>query len=199
MGDMMNDPMMSGLMAADEANPFKNMDSVIYFRDLPDSVIKDNPDLWKRVSMRIFANEKDKAFYTTIQFDFKHVGEIEYVSKNMDKVLEATKKNPLTSEMGGESSPTGMLTGITSYTLSGGELTRSSAPVQQGDEETQDLSMMKTFLSGATHRLNFELPAKVRKVTIPNAKINGKQVTVEASFLDLMEKKVTLDGIIKYK
>ncbi len=199
MGDMMKDPMMSGMMSADENNPFKNMDSVVYFKDLPDSVIKDNPDLWKRVSMHIFANEKDKAFYTTIRFDFKNVGEIEYVSKNIDKVLETTKKNPLTAEMGGGSSPTGMLTGITSYMLSGGELTRTSAQVKQGDEETQDLSMMKTFLGGASHKINFELPGKVRKVTIPNARIDGKKVTVEASFIDLLEKKVSLDGMIKYK
>jgi hypothetical protein len=58
---------------------------------------------------------------------------------------------------------------------------------------------MKSFLGGASHKINFEFPGKVRKVTIPNAKVNGKKVTVEASFADLMEKKVSLDGMIRYK
>jgi hypothetical protein len=83
--------------------------------------------------------------------------------------------------------------------LSGKELQRSSVAPESGEEGMEDLSMMKSFLGGASHKINFEFPGKVRKVTIPNAKVNGKKVTVEASFADLMEKKVSLDGAIKFK
>ena len=198
MGEMMNDPMLKGMMESDEKNEMKDMDSTVYFKDLPDSVIKDNPDLWSRVHMRIYNNAKEEAFFVKINFDFKKVDEIAYLSANLSKVMNATKANPLAGEEAGQGGPSGFLDEGLGYMLKGKELVRKTAD-KVNEEPGEDLEMLKTFLGGAEYKMNFELPGKVKKVTIPNARVDGKKVTVVTPFLEILEKKTKMDGSISYK
>ncbi len=200
MGEMMNDPMVKGLMEADEKNKGQNkdVDSTVYFRDLPDSVIKDNPDLWNRVHMRIYNSNKEEAFFVKIILDFKNVEEIAYLSANLSKVLDATKANPLVGEQPTAVAPTGFLSDGISYVLKGKELSRQTKSTTS-KETVEDIEMMKTFLGGAEYKMNFEMPGKVKKATFPDAKVDGKKVSVVIPFLEMMEKGASIDGMIRYK
>ncbi len=202
MSEMFENPLMKGAFEAgdDKENPMKDMDSVVYFKDMPDSLKGANPDVWDRTSVRIVINQKNEKFYTTIHCDYKNFEELAYVSENMDKMMNAAKNNPLSGgDLPTEASPTGLLGKGIKYKLNGKELIRSSAPSGQADESVDDMEMMKSFLAGAEYKANFTLPGKVKKVTIPGAKIDGKKVSVVVSMLDMMEKKLTMDGSIRFR
>jgi hypothetical protein len=199
MSGFFSDPMLKGLMASSEQKePMKNIDSMVYLKDMPDSLFADNPDLWKRVSLRILANQEKEQLFTTFFLDFKSVDEISYLAKNIDKVMSKAKAGPFDSEKSAEAPPTGFLTEGISYMLEGKELKRTTInpePKEGGD----DMEMMKAFLGSAKYHINMEMPGKVKSVTIPNAKVKGKKVTIEASLLEMMENKLVLDGLVKYK
>ncbi len=198
MSKMMSDPMLKGMMEADEKNEVKDMDSIVYFKDLPDSVTKDNPDLWSRVSMRIVNNSAKESFFVKINLDFKDVSEIGYLSANLNKVMDATMSNPLAGDQPSQGGPSGLIDEGLSYVLNGKELVRTSKPPNE-DVSNEDLDMLKNFMGDAEYRMNFELPGKVRKVTLPNAKVEGKKVVVVVPFLQMMEKKTDLGGSIRFK
>jgi hypothetical protein len=200
MSRLLADPMMKGLMeASEDKDKMKDMDSVIYFKDMPDSIKKDNPDLWNRVRMQIYSNAEKEKLYTKVYLDFKSVDEIGYLSKNLGKFMSNSKADPLAGEGGSIPSTSAFISENLQYLFSGKELTRVSGDTEMPADKKEDLEMMKTFLGDASYKLTYELPGKVKKVTIPNAKIDGKKVTSEASFMDLLEGKVSLDGSIKYK
>jgi hypothetical protein len=200
MSGLFKDPMLKGLMAAGEKKEeMKNIDSVIYFKDMPDSVIADNPDLWKRVSMKVLANEEKEQLLTTIYLDFKSVDEIGYVAKNMDKIMSSAKAGPFASEeKSSETAPAGFLTEGLTYMLNGKELKRVTANPEPKEGE-ENLEMLKSFMGSAKYVINLEMPGKVKKVTIPNAKVKGKNVTIQAPLIDMMDNKLLLDGSVKFK
>jgi hypothetical protein len=198
MGSLMNDPLLKSMMEGEDSKKMEDMDSTVYFKDLPDSLIKDNPDLWKRVTMRIFSNAKEEAFFLKVNFDFKNVEEIAYLSANLNKVMDASKANPLASDQASAGGSSGLLDDGLGYMLKGKELIRKTK--EKATEETsEDIEMLKTFMGDATYKLNFEMPGRVTKVTIPNAKVDGKKVTVVTPFLEILEKNTRMDGIVKYK
>ena len=200
MGEMMNDPMLKGLMETDEKNKEKNkdIDSTVQLGDLPDSLIAENPDLWKRTKMHIYSNSKEEAFFVKISLDFKNVSEIAYLSANINKVMEKAKANPLGEEQASSGGSPGLLNEGIGYVLNGKELVRKTS-TPQADEPTEDLEMMKSFLGSAEYKMNFEMPGKVKKATFPNAKVVGKKVSVVIPFLDILEKKANPDGMIGFK
>jgi hypothetical protein len=200
MSDMISNPMMKGLMeAGEEKDKMKDMDSVIYFKDMPDSIKKDNPDLWNRVRMQIYSNAEKEKLYTKVYLDFKSVDEIGYLAKNFEKVMSNAKAGPLAGDGASGSATPGFISEDLQYLFSGKELTRVSGDKKMPEDKKEDMEMMKTFLGDASYKLTYEIPGKVKKVTIPNAKTDGKKVTAEATFMDLLEGKVSLDGSIKFK
>ena len=54
------------------------------------------------------------------------------------------------------------------------------------------------FLGTAKYTTIYNLPNRVKKVKMANAKIDGNTVTVENSMLDIMEGKAKLDGQISF-
>ncbi|HSK14105.1 MAG TPA: hypothetical protein VK907_12885, partial [Phnomibacter sp.] len=200
MSGLLSDPMLKGMMEASEGdNKMQDADTTIFFRDLPDSVIQDNPDLWKRVNMRVVSRQKEEKLYTIIHLDFRSVDEIAYFSENFEKVSQKFQTSPMGGgELPNEKGPSGLFAEGLNYTLQGKQLTRetSTAPNKETDE---NFEMMKMFMGEATYRVKFTLPEKVERTTITNAVVDGNRVTVSASMVDLMDGKPLLDGSIWFK
>jgi hypothetical protein len=76
MSGLFKNTMLKGLMEGESNEALKDMDSVVYFKNFPDSLISDNPDLWKRVHMKVFSNAGKELLYTSIHLDFKSLDEI---------------------------------------------------------------------------------------------------------------------------
>lgn len=200
MSGLIKDPMMKGMLEGDKEGALKDADSVIYFRDLPDSVIRDNPDLWKRAYMRIVTNAEKELFYTSVHLDFKSVDEISYLSENLDKVMGSTKTNSsLSGGLMDEGASSGFMVKGLKYTFSGKELVRESAKNSMKEEDAGNMEIFKSFMAEADYQINYTLPGKVTVVTMPNHTIDGKVVRVKASMMDLMENKVNLNGSIRFR
>ena len=200
MSGLLKDPMMKGLMAGESDEALKDMDSVVYFKNFPDSLISDNPDLWKRVHMKVFSNAGKELLYTSIHLDFKSLDEIAYLSENFEKVMSKSKgAGTLTDELMSGGAPSGFLSKGLTYTLKGKTLSRKSEKMTMKEEEAQNVEMLKGFMSEVNYQINYTLPGKIKKVTIANASVNGKVVATKVKMMDLMEGKVTLDGSIQFK
>jgi len=200
MSGLLKNPMLKGLMEGESNEALKDMDSVVYFKDLPDSVISDNPDLWKRVHMKIFSNKEKEMLYTSIHLEFKSPDEITYLSENFDKVMNKSKgAGPLSGDLMSAGAPSGFLSKGLSYSMEGKSLTRKSDPMTMKEEEAENLEMMKGFMGEAVYQINYTLPGKIKKVTMANASTNGKTVTSKVKMIELMENKVNLDGSIQFK
>ena len=72
----------------------------------------------------------------------------------------------------------------------------SSLAEQLGGEES--MAMMKMMMAGATYKTVYHLPKKVKRTDIKDAQVDGKTVTVTRNYLDIIEGKTNLDGMIKY-
>lgn len=203
MGKLFEDPMMKSMLEGSEKkNDMENIDSMIYFKNLPDSAIKDNPELWSRAKMHLVTKTKDKMFFVEVDFDFKNLDEIAYFSANYNKVMDASKANPLAStaaEGEGPKQPDFLANGL-SYRLKGKTLERlSTASPAVKEPEGEELEMMKSFLSNAVYKLELQLPGKVVNSTFPNSKIEGSKLTTQVTFVELMEKKKDVNGKVKFK
>jgi hypothetical protein len=200
MSGMFKNPMLKGLMEGDSKDAIEDMDSVVYLKDMPDSMISDNPDLWKRVSMKIFSNAEKELLYTSIHLDFKSPDEITYLSENFEKVMNKSKgPGSITGDLMSGGGPSGFLAKGLTYSLTGKTFSRKSEAMSVKEEEKENLEMMKAFLDEATYQVNYTMPGKIKKVNIPNASINGKQVSTKVKMMELMENKVSLDGSILFK
>ena len=168
------------------------MDTVIYFKDMPAEQKGDNPDFWNRVNSQIAMSDENGKFMTTINLDFTKLSDITYLYDNIGSIGEG---NPQLSGMAGEGGvlPTGV-----AYSIAKNVLTRKSAN-QQAAEESEEAEMMKMFLGSATHRIIYHLPGNAKKVSTKGAIVNGKTVTIEASLVDVMDGKAQLDGTIQFK
>ncbi|MCU0376041.1 MAG: hypothetical protein MUF24_12110 [Chitinophagaceae bacterium] len=205
MGKMFDDPMMKTMMESSEkSKEIDNIDSIIYFKDLPDSVIKDNPELWSRAKMHVVTRLKENKFYVEVDFDFKNVEEIAYFAANYNKIMDASKANPLSNssnaeEGEGQKQPEFMANGL-SYRLEGKTLVRK-ATAAPGDKEPEgdEKEMMKSFLSGAVYKIQFDLPGKIQKSTFADGKIEGTRLTCETTLLDIMEQKKDMNGEVRFK
>lgn len=206
MGKMFDDPMMKTMMEGSEKSKgMDNIDSVIYFKDLPDSVIKDNPELWSRAKMHVVTRLKENLFFVEVDFDFKNVGEIGYFAANYNKVMDASKANPLANSGragegdDGPKQPEFMANGL-SYSLEGKTLIRKATSKPSDKEpEGEEMEMMKSFLSGAVYKLKFDLPGKIQKSTFPDGKIDGSKFATEMTLLDIMEQKKDMNGEVRFK
>ncbi len=167
------------------------MDTVIYFKDLPAEQKGTKPEFWNKVSSHVVISETKSKFLTTISLNFDKLEEIAYLYENLNDISSGS------SQLGGLADQGGVLPAGVSYALVGSALVRKSAkPETTTGEEAE---MMKMFLNGATHRVVYHLPGKVKKVSVKGAKINGQTVVTEAALLDIMEGKTLLDGTIKFK
>lgn len=169
------------------------MDTIIYFKDMPSEQMGGNPDFWKRVHSKIVMSETQGKFFTSINLDFASAADITYLYENIGKIGESN------SQLGGLAGEGGLLPTNVGYILTKNLLTRKTPKPAEKATEGEEMEMMKMFLGSASFRTIYHLPGNVKKVTIPNAKIEGKTVTVEAAMLDIMDGKASMDGTIKFK
>ena len=170
---------------------FPEMDTVIYFKNLPEEQKGDRPEFWDKVRSNIVMSDEKGQFQTVIHLDFDSTEDIAYLFANLDAIGEG----------GGQlASPTmgGVLPSGVAYSVAKNVLTRKSGKATS-ETEGEEMEMMKMFLGEATYKTVYHLPGKVVKANIPGAKVDNNTVTVEADLLDIWEGNATLDGAIKYK
>lgn len=175
------------------ANGLPEMDTTIYFKDMPADQMGGNREFWNRVHSKIVMSETKGKFFTSINLDFASAADIAYLYENIGKIGE---NNSQLSGLAGEG---GLLPTNVAYAVTKNMLSRKTPKPAEKAEEGEEMEMMKMFMGSANFRTIYHLPGNVKKVTIPNAKIEGKTVTVEASMLDIMDGKASMDGTIKFK
>jgi hypothetical protein len=169
-------------------------DTTIYFKDMPAELKAEtgNPDFWKKAQMNMKMSEKDKKFLVQMKLNFDKIEDIEFFFKNMSKVMKEGA-----GSMGGL--PTdGLAPTSVAFKLAKKSLTRLPTVKAENAPGAEDLEMMKMFLGTAKYKTIYNLPNRVKKTKIANAKIDGNTVTVENSMLDILEGKAKLDGEISF-
>ena len=172
------------------------VDTMMYFKDAPEAmgVVEDRPEFWEKVHMKMQISESKKKMMTSLNVEFEKVEDIDYFFRSMEK---AGGENSMGGGMMGAQSF--LPTGRALFKLKKKQLTREAVEVPKEATEGDQMDMAKMFLAMATYKTVYHLPGKVKKVTIPNAEVDGKTVTINLPFLDLMDGKAKLDGTIKYK
>jgi len=171
-------------------------DTMIFLKDLPmEAKAKTGkPEFWNNVQMQVKISDKTDEFFTDIKLRFKTADDIAFFYKHLSTVMEeAGTANP-------GMNPTDMLPAGATFKAGKKSFTRLPANTAAKSElEGQDMEMMKMFLSNAKFTTIYNMPGRVKKVTIPGAEITGNSVKVVASLIDLMDGKAKLEGDIKYK
>ena len=142
--------------------------------------------------MRIVMSEEKKAFKSELKLDFTSVADIDYFYKNLDKLSDENS-----GAIGGGMADFLPVTGL--FKLNKRNLTRMPSPKVDNNLNDDELGMAKMFFSAATYKTVYHFPGKVKKATMSGAEIDGKTVTINNSFLDLMEGKAKMEGEIKFK
>lgn len=210
MSELFSDPMMGEMMVnsmkEESGVEALELDSVITIQEmsggsLPASLTAKEREVLNRAEMRMQMSESKKMGLIKIRFPFNDVAEMTDFQTAFGKISEESEDDPA-GGMGGLMG--GGLTGnnISLWMLSGRTLTREIPEVNTDalddmDEET--MSMMKMFFADATWQTVYHLPGKVKKCSIEGAEIDGKTVTIEYPFLDLMEEQPDMGGEIKFK
>lgn len=200
MSQLFTDPMMKGMFEEMIKSEGKfelsddgklEMDTVILFSNTPNlPQAKDHQNLWQSAKMQMIISESKKKVLTTIAFDFKEVEEIDYFFKTLEKTQAEDQSGLLSNP---SILPSGGL-----FTFKKKSLTR--LPMPKADMATgDDTDMLIMLLADATYKTIYRMPGKVKKVSIPNAVIEGKIITVTIPLTDVMEGKARLDGEIKFK
>lgn len=206
MSALFSDPMLKGMIeeqakkeAGQDADAPLEKDSTMFFRDAPgfEKLNAAEQALVKDVAIMMKASESKGEMVIKLDLPFKQLDDLQ-------KMGEALKK----MEDGATGGPAGILGGGgmfgsqgAQFALKKGILTRLPMPDTKemlGDDADQ-MAMMKMFMSGASYKTVYHLPGKVKKTDIANASVEGNTVTVENSFLDILEGKANIAGDIKFK
>jgi hypothetical protein len=209
MSGMFEDPfmgeMMKKSMQEQTGSEELEIDSLISFSEmnpggLPPTLTDKDRELIGRTEIRMRMSEKEKTGMIVFSFPFNNMDELNGFQEAFSRIQE----DGGSEGMGGFLGSSGMLDGSkTNWSLSGRTLNRevdvsdAAEQLEAMDDETMD--MMKMFLADATFTTTYHLPGKVKKCTIPDAKVNGKTVTLSYSILDAMEDQPNTGGTIKFK
>ncbi len=200
MSELFSDPMMKGLMeeAAKEQTGGADaleIDSIVRFAELPSAagLSEQDKSVLKPLVMHMNMSESKGQMVIRMEYPFKELDDIRKMGEALAKV-EGEEGNPM---MGG---PTGLMKGNqASFTLKKKVLSRLPTKMDNELMDSENMEFAKMFLESAKYRTIYHLPGKVKKTTIPNAKVEGSTVTVENGMLDIMEGTAKLDGDIKFK
>ncbi len=202
MSGLFTDPLMKGMMeealkqqaGADELGALEK-DSIIYFKDLPEAadLSADEKKTLENMLMRMTMSESKKQMLVRIEYNFKKVDDINKMSKVLAKV-------GADQQLGGGMPGGGLMSGESAnFSWKKGALKRLPMAIKAPAEMDENMEMMKMFLGSASYKTIYHLPGKAKKVTIPNATLDGSTVTIENKMLDVMDGKVKMDGEIKFK
>lgn len=171
-------------------------DSLMYYRDMEgfSDLSEGEKAKVKDLNMRIQMSESKSEFLITSSIPFNSFEELAELHEIINRVQS---KNENGGGLMGGSNP---FTGTSPLFKQGKrELIRLAEKTDSDsdmDDETMD--MAKMFMADAHMTTIYHLPGKVKKCDIPNAEVNGSTVTIKNSLLDMMDKKVTQEGSIKY-
>lgn len=181
------------------------MDTIISFADYKDSLAQEvaNPEILEKGYMHLQMNEEEKTALLSIIVKFDQLSDI----NAFFKVLSEADNKEEKQEIGGMGGMGGMLSSNVFgdralYTLSKRVLTRMTPPQQQQKDDLlggEDMEFAKMMFQDASYTTIYHLPGRVKSTTIPNAKVDGKTITVENKFLDIIEQKASMDGHIKFR
>lgn len=208
MSDMMNNPMLEGLMdefgsdstAQEETNIFGTTakDTTVTILSMAQEAGEsvDRPEFWEKVTMRSKMDEESGEFYLKFTVPFEELEDISFFYDNFQEYIPAEGEN----EMFG---PGGILPSALSFNLKRRALTRSTqfaaASGEMGDMDEQEKQMMSMFFSGATYETVYHLPGRVKSTDFPSAAVNGKEITVRTPLLDILEGNANMDGSVKFR
>ncbi len=193
--------------AEEDAFPTE-VDTTMYFSDMPADMRGDlsRPEFYDKVSMKMVASESKEIMKITFQLDFDNADDIDYFLKNMDKLMSSAgdEDNPLGAMGGGGEGMGGLIpsAGIDYrlFDISSKLLKRHKAPAPaESAEEDETMAMMKMFMAGAEYTTIYHFPGKVKNATNPNAKVDGKTVTIKGDLLDILEGKADMSTEVKFK
>lgn len=167
-------------------------DTLIALKDSPMTQGKDIPEVLNTATMALRISESKELFETVMKFEFKDVSDIDDFFKAMSELSEDDDGG---MGMGGMMPTSGL------YETQRRQIIRKPMNVDamvDGMGGAEMMDMMKMMLAGATYKTVYYLPKRVKKTDIEGAKVVGKQVTVTRDYLDIIEGKSNLAGMIKY-
>lgn len=178
------------------------VDSIMHLKYAPDSIKSriDNPAFLDKVKIRTLISESKEKMLFEFILDFDDVSDIDYFLANLDKLQASNvpgNEGPL-GQAGNGFLP-GSKEGYNLFTWTKKSLTRSPALEAQEKIPEDELGMMKMFFSGGTYKTIYHFPGKVKNTTIEGAQIDGKTVTAEFPFTDILEGKQDFRGMVKFK
>jgi hypothetical protein len=177
------------------------MDTTILFSMMPDSIKQSwqNPSITKNGVIAMVMDGDNSILTFNISLPFSNVTDIDAFGADMGSGFGA-----LNSPVSGEDDNTNEMffaAGKKQFSYKAGELTRKKVPFNLGDEEDEDMEMVKMMMGDASYTVEYILPGKVKKVNGLNYNISedGHKVTRSVNFLDIMDQKADLGVSIQYK
>jgi len=202
MSGLFTDPFMKGMVEEAikqqegmDASGALEKDSVIYFKDMEqvDELSAEDKKILENLLMRMTMSESKKQMLIKLEYDFKNVSDV----NKMNQVLQ---KIGADQQVGGGMPGGGLMTGESAnFSWKKGLLKRLPVTMKSSAEADESMEMAKMFMGSASFKTIYHLPGKAKKVTIPNATVDGNTVTVENKMLEMMDGKAKLDGDIKFK
>jgi len=193
----------------EDDTPPMETDTMVMLKDLPAEMRGElsRPEFFDKVTMKMVASESKEVMKITFAVDFDNADDIDYFLKNMDKFFASAndEENPLGAMGGGGG---GMMGGMLPsagkdyrlFDIGKKLLKRYKAPAPAENlEEDETMAMMKMFMAGAEYTTVYHFPGKVKNATNPNAKVDGKTVTIKGDLLEMLEGKADMSTEVKFK
>ncbi len=189
-----------------ENGEVKKMDSIIDFaqflEEKKDSIAKLSPEKQERIKqlenfkMKIAMDSEAKKMDFAMFTEFKNVNELGDMMSNFQEASAVQKPG---GGMAPDKSPMGKGTQGTdvSYSLVGNSFKRITTIVDQElfEQSVDSLEQVQMFLGESTYTLNYHFPRKIKSTSAKEALFSqdGKSLTLEVSFMDLMANPKVLD------
>lgn len=202
LGDIFNNPFMKGALEEEMAKEGTTaqdmeMDSIIYYKDAPEGTFTaEEKKLIEQANMHLIMSQSTGKFSVTTTLPFASLDDLPEIQKIIAKAAADSpeaQSNPMLEMLQG----TGFGNETPLFSLKKRQFTRTTPEDTAADNE--DLAMMEMFLADATIKTIYHMPGKIKETTIANAVIDGKTVTVTNDLLDIIKKKVNVDGDICFK
>ena len=180
-----------------------NMDSVIRFADMPDSIKRQwkYPEVTKNGTVWLTMNEDLQHMEFTIGLPFNSLSEVNKFSMDMSTGLSAFD-TPLGS---GDAESNDLFLGAAEdqFAFKPGQLTRKASKNEAGTEDLdeEEMEMMKMMMGTASYKVEYVLPGKVKKVSGLNYSISedGSTVTRSFDFIEILDGKADMGVEVSYK
>jgi len=175
-----------------------DMDSSFTFASAPEAAnlsAEDRKTL-EKVVISIKGSEKEEVLQMDITVNFESFADMDKIGAAIKKVSEKTEGTGSGLFGGPQFSDFSNMFSMKKKKIF--SRTAKNQPLQ-GLVQDDMKEMMSMMLAGASYKVIYHMPGKVKKSTIPDSEIDGKTVTIEHPMLDVINQKVTVNGDIKFK